>query len=757
MREFSKNRVCDSHNMKSTYEWKNEIGICLLTGVFAIIIFCMLSHIWNMDLNVPLSYSGDVSGLLIMIKSVLREESWWNFDGLGAPFHTNMWRSLFDGAIPNAIMFTIAMITKSVGYGINFYYILSYGLYGICTYYMLRKAGLKKRFSVIGAILYAFIPGHYQRGEGHIYVGSCFSIPLIIVTAMNLFTGKMCRSKYSSREKLTKEELITSNSREQNLGLLFLIIVTFCTIYYGIFSLILLTFCAVYCSITRKQLRHLYYFFQYVLVEISCLIIIYFPQIIANKLDPCVEKVNVVTRIRSDVEFYGGKLIQYILPVRGHRISILAKLREIYDSTFPLVNENGLASLGMIMSVGFLIALVTCFFSKEKYLQKFETHGKMELFLFFISTIGGLGVIVGFINYSLRCYNRFSYFIGAVGIIVSMSIFQDFCLWIEDKRNVNGMVSYLICLLILGIGIFDQTSVGMKYTKEQGDNLKIQYYKDEKFVKEIEDYEGEDAKILVFPIMNAQQSTFATTKDGVYTSYNEQILFIHSSTSDWSVCSKAGEFGERWLNWLENFEEEQIKVAAIAGFSGIAIYYGGYDGERLNMQLSILEEIIGPPAVIHDGGTWAYYSLSNVCNELLERYPAEKMEELRSKYLSDVLSMKIYNTENLYTTSDKLVSSEFILTKDTWQYGPYEMFAAGRYSVEIYGTNLNEASIDCVANGEKFELEFDKRNNNFVKYEVSFDMDSKDVEFRTFNAGDVEITIEKIIVTKIADVTVDDI
>ena len=247
---------------------KCEIGISLCTGMLAIVIFCIVSHIWNMDLNVPLSYSGDVSGLLIMIKSVLREETWWNFEGLGSPFHTNMWRTLMDGMIPNAIIFSIARITKSVGYGINIYYILSYGLYGTCTYYMLRKMGIMKRFSVIGAILYAFIPGHYQRGEGHIYVGSCFTIPLIIVAAMNLFTGKMCKAEYILKERLTRKELMRSNSREQNLGLLFLAVVTFCTIYYGIFSLMLLTFCAVYSSITKKQLRHLYYYVQYVFVEI---------------------------------------------------------------------------------------------------------------------------------------------------------------------------------------------------------------------------------------------------------------------------------------------------------------------------------------------------------------------------------------------------------------------------------------------------------------------------------------------------------
>lgn len=155
---FEKLRIRHSDNAKFYMRGKGEIGICLGTGLFTIFLFCILSHVRNMDLSIPLSYEGDVSGLLVIIKSVLREESWWNFDGLGAPFSTNMWRMLQDGVIPNLIMFFIAKVTNNVGYGINTYYIISYGLYSSCTYYMLRKAGIKKKFSVTGAVLFAFIP-----------------------------------------------------------------------------------------------------------------------------------------------------------------------------------------------------------------------------------------------------------------------------------------------------------------------------------------------------------------------------------------------------------------------------------------------------------------------------------------------------------------------------------------------------------------------------------------------------------------------
>lgn len=753
MRMFEKLRMHRNDSGRSYVKGKGEIGICLATGMFAIFLFCVLSRIWNMELSIPLSYTGDVSGLLIIIKTILREETWWNFDGLGAPFQTNMWRSLMDGVIPNAIIFAVAKLTKSVGYAINFYYILSYGLYGMCAYYMLRKAGVKKGFSIVGAILYAFIPGHYQREETHLYVGSCFAIPLLIVVAMNLITGKMCKLGYVSKMQLTTKELIRSNSREQNLGLLFLVIITFCTLYYGIFSLMLLTFCAVYCAVTKKQLRHLYYYIQYVLIEIICIAIIYFPQLIANKFSPCIENVNIVTRGLGDVETFAGKLIQYILPVSGHRISHLAKLRALYDSTFFLVNENGMASLGLIMSIGFLVALVACFFSKEKVLMKYDIYGKMELFLFFVSTVGGLGVIVGFINFNLRCYNRFSYFIGAVGIIVSMRLLQDSCFWIEkNKKFIKFNISCFACLLILGIGICDQTTAEMRYTKEQGDNLRLQYYNDAKFVREIEEYTGQDADVLVFPIMNAQQAIYATTQKGIYTCYNDQMLFIHSNTSDWSVCSKAGEAGERWLNWLQYFDEEtQIEIAAIVGFSGIAIYYGGYDAKQLNIQLVKLEEILGAPVAVHDSGTWAFYSLEREYSRISEIYSTEEIEMFREKYLNEYLRMRGYNTETLFTTSEKEGKNEFILTKGTWQYGPYDTFTSGQYAVEIYGSNLDFADIDCISSDGGVDIRVEEYSSHYVKYYVSFDADADRVEFRTFNAGDAEVIVNRIEVNRMVD------
>lgn len=633
---------------------KKDILFCGMTGVMAIVIFCIVIRIWNIDLKVPLHVDGDVAGILMNLKAVLREEKWGHFTGLGAPFYSNLYRAFLpgyqDGYIPNLIMCLITIFTNSMEYGINGYFIISSGLCAMCAYYMLRKSEVKRIYSFIGAIIYALIPGHFLRSEFHLYVGSCFSLPLIVVVAENVGKGKTCKDIFRDKDKLSFLEVMKSNSREQNLGLLFFALITFCTIYYGVFSLMLLTFCTVYCLFEKKKVRYIFYYFQYVVELFICVFVIYLPKILANKIDPLLETVDLTTRSVSDVEVYGGKFIQYIMPVSGHRIPLFSKVAYLYSAHFPLVNENSWASLGAIMSIGFVIGILVCFFNKGILSEKIDLYGKMELFMFGVSTVGGLGAVVGLVYYNIRCYNRFSFLIGAVGIVISMKLLQWCCDWIINhrmKKIWKQIIPIMLCFGILLIAILDQTTVSMAYTQNAGKTIATQYKNDSDFVKEIEAYEGSNANILVFPITAGSQIVSGNTDEGIQMYYNDQVLFLHSETSNWSIGSRAGEKGDRWLSWLQlHSTEEQIKIAAVVGFSGIAVYHAGYTEEKLNQLNTYLQEQIGNPIIENKNGTWSYYSISNIKDELLSEYSKKELQKMKEQYLEEFMSV---NTTGIYT------------------------------------------------------------------------------------------------------------
>jgi len=730
-----------------------EISTGILTFILGMIAFCVVTNIWNMDLSIPFAYGSDLSGLLINVKSFLRNESLWSFDALGEPFGTNGWRQLWDAPIPNAIIFMITKITNSVGFGINLYYILSFGLSSVCAYYMMRKCDIEKKYAVVGAVIYALIPGHFLRGTWHLFVGSCFSIPLIISVGFDLYEGLACKSEYANKERLSFKELLRSNSKLQYLGLLFFVIVSLSSIYYGIFALMYLTFCAFVCVVKTKKIRHVFYYMEYVTAELVCVFVIYLPYLIAMRFDPLCENVEIISRNMGDTEYFAGKLIQYILPVQEHRIEFLAGIRNLYDSNFPLINENSTASLGLIMSLGFLIGLIICFIGSSD--EKLQKYGKIELFLFMVSTVGGLGAIVGMINYNIRCYNRFSFFIGCVGIVIFMHNLQTM-----GKRvgNYNKFLSTFFALFILVVAIFDQTTSGMAYSREYGNSIKKQYLKDKNFVEAIEKYEGKDADIMVMPIMNGQESVSGFTKDGQNTEYNEQMLFVQSQTSDWSTSSKAGEKGERWKNWLRDFDvKQQIEIAAIAGFEGIAIYLGGYGEDQIDEVLAGLSSELGSADLKHDSGTWEYYSISDDKDRILKKYTSEEIRLLRQKYMDDFEDWCSYSSSSLYSTAE-LQSGKIELDTNTRQYGPYCTMQAGLYRVDIYGENLEKARFDCVSNEVGIGIDVIEKHPNHVSYYVFLETEASNVEYRTFNESfDGNVLVDHIEVTRIIKINTEGI
>lgn len=209
------------------------------------------------------------------------------------------------------------------------------------------------------------------------------------------------------------------------------------------------------------------------------------------------------------------------------------------------------------------------------------------------------------------------------------------------KRIWKQIIPIILCLGILVIAILDQTTVNMAYTKDTGKTMATQYKNDSDFVKEIEAYEGDNANILVFPITAGQQVVSGTTDEGLQMLYNDQVLFLHSETSNWSIGSRAGEKGDRWLNWLKYHSvEEQIKIAAVVGFSGIVVYHAGYTEDGLKQLNSCLQEQIGNPTIEDKNGTWSYYSINSIKSGLLSEYSKEKLEQLKEQYLEEFITVR---------------------------------------------------------------------------------------------------------------------
>ena len=279
------------------------------------------------------------------------------------------------------------------------------------------------------------------------------------------------------------------------------------------------------------------------------------------------------------------------------------RLRNLYDTAYPLVNENSCASLGLFMAAGFLLLCLTLFMRKgipEK--SNLQVGPILNLSAVLFGTVGGFAVILSFFTGSIRCWNRFSIFIAMFSLIAIDSVLQKIKeKWCDEKKwrkllFAGGM------LVVMCLGIYDQTvpkdpagyAVSMKVFEE-----------DAAFIRDIENAEEDGAMIYQMPYMcYPENGGIQQMMD-----YAHLVGYLHSDTLCWSYGGMAGREGDMWQQSLNRLPiTEQIDAIREAGFSGIYIDWNAYlEDERIELE-EILAKKTGNLPILDAEGTRAYYS-----------------------------------------------------------------------------------------------------------------------------------------------------
>lgn len=732
---------------KNVYAWKQELKMCTMIFVMAILTYCVVVRIWEWDLQVPFAYyaSGDIAGILGHIKNYVNGEFLGNITSMAAPFGTNKFHSLFDGIFNHVIIWILAQVTKDVGYTINIFYILTFGLSAVCTYILLRKLNVSISSSLVCGMVYSFIPGAILRGQPHIFVGSIFILPLSVLYMIYFMRGEFCKSKLQNISKLTIRETVKSADKKLIGGVIVMTMLSLSTLYYGVFSMVLLTFALIYVCVERKQLRHLYYYMLIVLSQIVTWGMIFLPQFLSNRLDEEFRAVEMVSRVRLEVETFGLKLAQLLLPISNHRISLFAEIRRLYDTNFSLINENGTATLGAVMSIGVIIGALSVFYNLFRNNDIIMISSKMIVFSILVAVVGGLSSFIGMVTYSIRSYNRMSYFIGCFAVVIA-AVVLDLCIdkaLISVKSNIvkRCLCTILGAILIIG-AVFDQTPQGIEYDEEKTIQLSARYFKDKKFVEEIEALEEGDEMVLVLPM----ETMFGRTAEGKYINYDTQLMYLHSQSSSWSTGGQPGEEGWRWLRALVQSEWENIvTTAAIIGYSGIAMYTEGYaEGEYAEIR-EFMEDMIGKVDIVHEDASWEYYSLGKYTEKLKSSFTEDEYNVLK-KYCRQV-PIEFYGDELFCTDPSWTEKQSPVLVKKGFiQHGPYSSLDEGTYLITVQGTNLQSGNfyINMERGLEQMDVEMQEITEEQVTYLINLQEAKDDVEFCCENVGEDMMTINSI-------------
>jgi hypothetical protein len=148
-------------------------------------------EIWNADLRVPFTYTGDGTLNLLFIKDVLENPWYFENSRIGAPAGLELYDyPVINGETLNLLLFRVLGIgTADPALVLNLFFLLTFPLTALTSFIVLRRLPVSRGIALVVSVLFALLPYHFMRGEAHIFLAAYYAVPLGAYLALAVFRG----------------------------------------------------------------------------------------------------------------------------------------------------------------------------------------------------------------------------------------------------------------------------------------------------------------------------------------------------------------------------------------------------------------------------------------------------------------------------------------------------------------------------------------------------------------------------------------
>lgn len=470
----------------------------------------------------------------------------------------------------------------------NLYYLMSFPLTAISAQFVLRKVRQEHFPSAVGALLYALLPGHFLRGLNHLFLTEYYLIPPAILAALWVYMEPESLFRWlPNQDRLAKGFF----SARGVFALVVMLFVASAGIYYAFFCAFFILVAALASWAIRGRRLALPTSLLLVGVLVAAGLANLAPSILYQWENGAN---NMVRRTAySGAEVWGMKITQLLLPNPGHPLKIFAKLRARYDAGQGAWNESGFSNLGILGSVGFLTLVVRLFYRRpltlfpmlEEALTLFNGAG------IFLATVGGFGTIVALVALpSIRCYNRISFYLGFLSILMFVLLVER--VFASIKCSPIGRYVYRSTLVaVLMLGAFDQFPPGCipDYMA-----LKSAYENDADFVHRVEKLLSPGAMVFQLPYRPFPEG-YVVVRGKLY-SYEHLRGYLHSCALRWSYGAMKGRAVDRWQAEIAAKPiEELVRVLRETGFEALYVDRDGYEDRAVHLEEELSRKLATKP------------------------------------------------------------------------------------------------------------------------------------------------------------------
>lgn len=569
-----------------------------LRGALATAVLCSVGaylalELWRASLQAPLRYSqvDDTKFYLALVKDIL-EHGWYQHNpSLGAPFG----QALYDfpqGAdnLNFALIKLLGVFTSNYALVTNLFFLLTFPLTGLATFYALRRVGLGAAVACVCAVLFALAPYHFYRHESQVLLSAYYAVPLGALLFLSLFDERP-RRKWPT--------------------LLVCIVIGSAGLYYAVFTVLLLLAGTAVAAFAGRRPA----------VPAGLLASAAIAAVLTINLSPSLVYTArhggdpAIARAPIESEQLGLRLSTLLLPVRGDRLPPLAHVNARYAAeTGPEYCESCYATLGTVGAAGFvllgLIGLAGCVAAGREWHRPFRPAALGAGLAFVIGTTGGVGSLIAFVlTADVRGWNRISLFIAFFSLLGAGLALER-----AGRRLVAGgtrpagralAAGGLVAVLVLG-GLDETTGF---FVPDYAGAAR-EYRSDQAFGRVIDAHVSPGSSVLELPYVPFPEGFHvpgqaAPTKFS--TSYELLRPYLNTHGLRWSFGAIKG----RPTDWLAAFRAAPVDVvvaaAAAADFRAIYVDPRAYDPATAARVRASLTRLLGAGPLVSDlGDAWLF-------------------------------------------------------------------------------------------------------------------------------------------------------
>ncbi len=554
-------------------------------GSAAMVGALVLYRPWGWRLRVPVSTAFDTQLNAIFIKNVLTGTV-YSTERLGAPFGQHLQDFPVGGdRWSYLIVRAIGTMSDDPFVVLNIFYIVGFGLIAACTYLVARELRLAVTTSSVVALLAAFLPYHFWRGEMHVWLANYAGQPLMVLLAVWVVRDEL-------RVPLVHRHLGSWTRQQRRRGLIAaasIVVLGGNGGYYAVFAMLTVAAAGVLAQVHRRSWRNLVTGVVTAAGVGVVLALNLIPELIWRVRHGVDDQV--AHRLLIENDQYALRLVKLVLPGADHRLAPFAHLG---DQT--VLGEGG-EYAGLIAVAGLLAGWVLLFSRGLRPRVDDAPTGApdrslplalaaVSTFLVVLGTAGGLGYLIAIVGTTqFRAWSRVALPLALCGLFAAGWWVDRFLPRLDRRRfaATAGAVGVLV------VGLLDQIPADVAPAEA---STRAALEATRAFVTHMEQNLPAEAMVFQLPVVGFPEH-------GPVGDLPDYALALPYLVGDdqlrWSYGGIRGREADWQVWWNQQPLATEVAGIAAAGFDALSIDRRAYPADDAAALMEDLTELVGPP------------------------------------------------------------------------------------------------------------------------------------------------------------------